>query len=363
MSEIRLENAVKIYKRGRKKAVDEISFTCHDKEFLAILGPSGAGKTSTLKLIAGSEEFTSGKLYINGKDMTDEPSQKRNVSMVFEGYALYPHKTVAGNLSFPLEAPIRKAKYSKDDLRKQVEEVAEIVGLENLLDRKPNELSGGQRQRVSLARALIRGSEPNVILMDEPIAHLDAKLRNNMRAELKKLHQELGATIIYVTHDYVEAMAMADHIIVINNGRVIQEGIPKEIYDNPKNEFVALTCGDPPINLIPGSVKDGTFYFGDMKIPVSRTIGNSDIDYGIRPADLAIRKEKKEEPCFVGRLENILPTGAKQIMEVNVNNRMVLAKCQRDLSYKKGEIVYLYPSEDKASLFDQKTKENLNRKE
>jgi len=225
MADIKIENATKIYD-GNVIAVDGLSLECRDREFLAILGPSGAGKTSTLKMVAGIEKLTDGRLLVGGEDFTETPTQNRNVSMVFESYALYPHMTVRENLEFPLKAPVRVKQFQPEEITRKVDEWAKIVGLYELLDRKPNQLSGGQRQRVSLARALVRSPEPNVILMDEPIAHLDAKLRNDMRTELKHLHRELGATIIYVTHDYIEAMAMADRIAVINKGKLMQVGTP-----------------------------------------------------------------------------------------------------------------------------------------
>lgn len=365
MAHIVLENATKRYNGSEIAAVDHLSIECKDKEFLAILGPSGAGKTSTLKMIAGVEEISEGKLYIDGQDMTDVPSQNRNVSMVFESYALYPHLTVRENLAFPLKAPTRKQKLTKMEIDAKVEEWATIVGLNNLLDRKPSQLSGGQRQRVSLARALVRSPEPNVILMDEPIAHLDAKLRNGMRAELKRLHQDVGATIIYVTHDYVEAMAMADRIVVLNNGHMMQQGTPKEIYENPFHEFVASTVGEPPMNFLRGEIEkdknDYHFIFKDETPLKLQFIPEKEgtVDLGIRPSEIKVCHEKPEENSFTGYIENILPTGAKQIMEVNVANTMVLVKVERDYSYHKGDMVHLLPDLGKVCFFDSNSKRRV----
>lgn len=361
MAEIVLKNATKKYRKGKVVAVNDLTLTCKDKGFVAILGPSGAGKTSTLKMIAGIEDLTEGSLTIGGEDMTNTAPQNRNVSMVFEGYALYPHMTVRENLAFPLKAK-RYQDWTSEQINAKVNEWAQTVGLDGLLDRKPSQLSGGQRQRVSLARALVRAPEPSVILMDEPIAHLDAKLRNSMRAELKRLHKDLGATIIYVTHDYEEAMAMADKIVVINNGELMQEGSPREIYDNPANEFVASAVGDPPINLLKGVVEeaDGKAVAkigSECVIPLPfkpEKYGPSDI--GIRPSEILISRDGDKTKDLYGTVERILPTGAKQIVEINFHNRMLLAKVKRDYSYKKGETVFLKPQDGKIYLFDSETK-------
>lgn len=366
MAHIVLEHATKRYRNGKITAVEDLSIECRDREFLAILGPSGAGKTSTLKMIAGVEDFTEGRLLIDGVDMTHEPSQRRNVSMVFESYALYPHFTVRENLAFPLKAPARGQKLSKEEIDRTVEHWAEIVGLDQLLDRKPSQLSGGQRQRVSLARALVRSPEPNVILMDEPIAHLDAKLRNSMRAELKRLHQDLGATIIYVTHDYVEAMGMADRIVVINSGRMMQQGTPGEIYEDPVHEFVASTVGEPPMNFLPGDLEEAAegvcFRFRDQPplALAARPEQLGPVDLGIRPSEIQVLREPPGGGYLRGRIERILPTGAKQIMEINVSRSMVLVKVPRDLSYQRGEEVYLLPAQEKICLFDPQAKTRIH---
>lgn len=368
MADILLQDAVKTYNNGKVVAVNHLTVECRDHEFLAILGPSGAGKTSILKMIAGIEELSEGRLFIGGADMTNEPSQNRNVSMVFEDYALYPHMTVRQNLAFPLKAPKRARKFSAAEIDAKVEEWARTVGLDELLDRKPGQLSGGQRQRVSLARALVRSPEPNVILMDEPIARLDAKLRNGMRAELKRLKKDLGVTVIYVTHDYTEAMAMADRIVVVNDGILMQEGPPREIYNDPANEFVASIVGEPPMNLLAGEVEKygGEYFFRifDDRIPLPdgvRFAGKADV--GIRPSEIAASREKPDTPCLKGEILEILPTGAKQIMEVNVSGKMTLVKVRRDASYQKGDRVFLTPDIEKICLFDSESKLRLDRME
>jgi multiple sugar transport system ATP-binding protein len=368
MSNILLKNATKKYNDGKVIAVNDLTIECGDKELIAILGPSGAGKTSTLKMIAGIEAITEGSLYINGRDVTKLPPQDRNISMVFESYALYPHLTVKENLAFPLYAPCRSGKMTKEEKEAVVEELAETVGLGELLDRKPSQLSGGQRQRVSLARALVRAPEPNVILMDEPIAHLDAKLRNSMRAELKRLHKDLGATIIYVTHDYVEAMGMADRIIILNEGRIMQQGTPEEIYFNPVNEFVAASVGEPPMNFMNGELTENNgktvFTYRSQAIELKdrpSVLGGADI--GIRPTEIRASKEKPAGKCFTGEIRNVLPTGAKQIMEVSVDNKLLRIKIHRDLSYQIGDRVYLQPETKKLCIFDPKTKARIDYRE
>ena len=365
MAEILLKDAVKTFNNGKLTAVNHFSLECHDHEFIAILGPSGAGKTTTLNLIAGIERLENGQICIGGKDVTDLPPQSRNVSMVFEGYALYPHLTVRENLAFPLKAPVRAEKLTKEQVNNKVEEWAKTIGMLELLDRKPSQLSGGQRQRVSLARALVRSPAPNVILMDEPIAHLDAKLRNSMRAELKRLQKDLGAPIIYVTHDYTEAMAMADRIYVINNGCLQQEGVPREIYNNPVDEFVASTVGEPPMNFIPGRLEhsaDGSiFCFREEKLKLPRIESETvQVDLGIRPSEITVTHEKLAESCLKGEIQEILPTGAKQIMEINIQGKMILVKVDRDLSYAKGNFVFLTPAIEKTCLFDSDSKKRLN---
>ena len=365
MANILLKNVVKKYEDGKVTAVENVSFECRDKEFIAILGPSGAGKTSTLKMIAGIEKMTEGSLYIDGVEVTLLPPQKRNVSMVFESYAIYPHMTVKENLTFPLNAPVRTQDMTKEQKEAKVLEVAKVVGLDQLLDRKPSQLSGGQRQRVSLARALVRAPEPNVILMDEPIAHLDAKLRNSMRAELKRLHKDLGATIIYVTHDYVEAMGMADRIIILNNGKLEQMGSPKEIYTNPVNEFVASTLGEPPMNFLEGElvINEGKniFKFRNQKLELNyRPSVLGLIDLGVRPSQIHVTKEIPTGNYFTGKLRNVLPTGAKQIMEVNVEGKRILAKIPRDMSYNMGDIVYLQPEMQHVCLFRSNDKTRID---
>ncbi|NYE57782.1 ABC transporter ATP-binding protein [Carboxydothermus ferrireducens] len=241
---LRLENVKKSFKN--KEVVKNLNLEVAKGEFLVLVGPSGCGKTTTLRMIAGLEEVSSGKIYLDGREITDLPPKDRDVAMVFQSYALYPHKNVFENIAFGL----RIRKLPEREIRAKVEKTAAMLGLSDLLDRKPRELSGGQRQRVALGRAIVR--EPKLFLMDEPLSNLDAKLRVQMRAEIKKLQQDLGITVIYVTHDQVEAMTMGDRIAVFYEGELRQVDRPEEIYQKPVDTFVATFIGSPSMNLLPG---------------------------------------------------------------------------------------------------------------
>ena len=252
MAAVSLRNLTKRW--GGFVAVDDQSLEIRDREFLVLLGPSGCGKTTTMRMIAGLEEPTSGEIRIGGRVVNDELPKDRDVAMVFQNYGLYPHMTVRDNIAYPLK--VRGGRRA-DEIRGRVQAAAAKVQLEELLDRKPRALSGGQRQRVALARAIVR--TPQVFLMDEPLSNLDAKLRVTMRAELKHLSHELRITTVYVTHDQIEAMTLADRVAVMNHGRIQQLGTPEEIYDDPKNLFVAGFIGSPAMNLIEGATENGRF--------------------------------------------------------------------------------------------------------
>ncbi len=254
MSSVRLENITKIFPPN-VVAVNNVNLKIEKGEFFVLLGPSGCGKTTTLRIIAGLEKPTKGRVYIDEQDVTDLPPRKRDVAMVFQTWALYPHMKVYDNIAFPLK--LRKV--PKDEIDRKVREVAKLLRIEELLDRYPKQLSGGQQQRVALARALVRN--PRVWLMDEPLSNLDALLRVQMRAELKRLQKELKITTVYVTHDQVEAMTMADRIAVMNAGRVLQIGTPHEVYHYPKTKFVAGFIGSPPMNFIKAvfDFKEGSY--------------------------------------------------------------------------------------------------------
>ena len=259
MADISLQHIDKVYDNN-VQAVFDFNLEIKDKEFIVFVGPSGCGKSTTLRMIAGLEDITKGDFYIDGKRMNDIEPKDRDIAMVFQSYALYPHMTVYENMAFGLKL----RKIPKDEIDKRVKEAARILEIEQYLDRKPKALSGGQRQRVALGRAIVRNAK--VFLMDEPLSNLDAKLRVQMRSEIIKLHERIGATTIYVTHDQTEAMTMADRIVVMKGGYIQQIGSPKEIYNNPANMFVAGFLGSPATNFVKGVYRNKQFIINDMKI-------------------------------------------------------------------------------------------------
>ena len=278
MATVELKNINKIYDNN-VQAVFDFNLKIKDREFIVFVGPSGCGKTTTLRMVAGLEEITSGQLLIDDEIMNDVAPKDRNIAMVFQSYALYPHMTVYDNMAFGLKL----RKFSRDEIDRRVQNAAEKLGLKPYLDRKPAALSGGQRQRVALGRAIVRDAK--VFLMDEPLSNLDAKLRVQMRSELIKIHESLGTTTIYVTHDQIEAMTMASRIVVMKDGWIQQIGAPKDIYDNPANVFVGGFIGTPPMNFINGRVgEDGIFECGNQKFGVVRL--------AVPEKQLALLKEK-----------------------------------------------------------------------
>ena len=289
MASVTYENVFK--KFGDMAAVDNMNFHVDDKEFLVLVGPSGCGKTTALRLLAGLEEITSGEIKIGDRVVNDVAPKDRDIAMVFQSYALYPHLTVYDNMAFGLK--LRKV--NKDEIKRRVTEAAEVLGITDLLQRKPRQLSGGQRQRVAVGRAIVR--EPKVFLFDEPLSNLDAKLRVQMRAEISKLHQRLQTTFIYVTHDQTEAMTMASRIAVINKGRLQQIDTPQNLYDRPGNLFVAGFIGSPAMNFFPGKLrKDGDQIIvdtGDFVVPIPaakaapyKQYVDKDVIFGIRPENI-----------------------------------------------------------------------------
>jgi len=288
MSFLELVNITKRF--GKTVAVDSISLSVDKGEFIVLLGPSGCGKTTTLRIIAGLELPDSGKVIMEGRDITYLEPGERDVGMVFQDYALYPHMTVFENIAFPLDVNRRRLGLSKKDIEERVASVAKMLGLEELLDRKVTQLSGGQQQRVALARALVK--EPKIWLMDEPLSNLDALLRVQVRAELKKLQMNLGITTVYVTHDQVEALTLADRIAVMNRGRVVQVGTPREIYENPSHVFVATFVGSPPMNMVecralPDRIECPGF---TIRVPEGVKVlrGETKVYLGIRPEHIEV---------------------------------------------------------------------------
>ena len=297
MAQVNLRNLVKKFSE-EVVAVNNVNLDIEDKEFVVLVGPSGCGKTTTLRMVAGLEDISAGEIYIGDRLVNDVPPKDRNIAMVFQNYALYPHMTVYKNMAFSLK--LRRT--PKAEIDRRVKTAADILGIGELLDRKPKQLSGGQRQRVAVGRAIVR--QPEVFLFDEPLSNLDAKLRVNMRAELIKLHDRLDATMIYVTHDQVEAMTMGDRIVVMRNGFIQQVGPPMEVYNQPQNQFVAGFIGSPPMNFLDARlVADNGGVAVDLQgmrlpLPPQQAKGaeaymNRNIVFGIRPEDILSTPEKK----------------------------------------------------------------------
>jgi multiple sugar transport system ATP-binding protein len=288
MAEIEVRNVTKAFP-GDVLALDDVSLTIGDGEFIALVGPSGCGKSTLLRSIAGLEEVTSGEIAIGGRDVTDLAPRHRDIAMVFQSYALYPHMSVRQNLGYGL----RVRRTPKAEIHKRVEEIAELLGLAELLERKPAQLSGGQRQRVAMGRAIAR--EPQAFLMDEPLSNLDAKLRVGMRASLAQLHQRLGVTTVYVTHDQVEAMTLGQHVAVVRDGRILQIDTPQALYERPRDVFVAGFIGSPAMNLVEATIDEGNVVFGQFRIP---------LDWARRPSAssgrvvVGIRPEAFEDTAF-----------------------------------------------------------------
>ena len=329
MFRVLLKDVTKIYP-GDVLAVENATLEVADKEFVVLVGPSGCGKSTILRMIAGLEDITSGDIYIDGERINDVPPKNRDIAMVFQNYALYPHMTVYNNMAFGLKL----RRYSKSDIEKRVKEAAEILGITHLLDRKPRALSGGERQRVAVGRAIVR--QPKVFLFDEPLSNLDAKLRVQMRTEISKLHIRLQATMIYVTHDQVEAMTMGDRIVVINQGVIQQIDNPLSLYHSPANRFVAGFIGSPPMNFIEGllQLESGSFISKNngfsLKIPDRmheplRRHGASEVTFGIRPEDI-LAKDIPEDAAVDARVEVVEPLGSEVMLYLVVGEQTLVGK-------------------------------------
>jgi len=344
-----LENVWKHYRKV--EAIKGLNLKCREGEFFSILGPSGAGKTSLLRMIAGVEPVTSGHIYINRVMINDIPPEHRNVAMFFENYALYPHLTVFENIASPLRAPLRAEKYTEKEIDKKVREIAELLGIENFLQRKPAHLSGGQKQRVALGRTLVR--RPSILLLDEPISHLDAKLRHRMRGELKRICEALKVTVIYATPDYKEAMAMADRIAVINQGILQQIGTPDEIFNHPANEFVADFVGEPPMNFVDGEIreKDRKMLLRSKGIEIilpediSRLISKErikgKIKLGIRPMYVKVAKEPSADFYLPAEVYTIEPLGYVSILTGKVGEDLIQAFVSSEFKIEIGKKIWL----------------------
>lgn len=358
MAEVKLESVTKIFD-SHVRAVDQVSLEARDHEFLVLVGPSGCGKTTILRMIAGLEEISSGRIYIGGRLVNQEAPKDRNVAMVFQNYALYPHMTVYDNIAFGL----RMAGTPKPEIEAKVKQTATMLQLLNHLDRKPRALSGGQRQRVALARAIVKS--PQVFLFDEPLSNLDAQLRTQTRAELKKLQQQLGTTAIYVTHDRVEAMTLGDRIAVMNQGRLQQIGEPLKIYHDPDNLFVANFIGTPGINMLPGTIvrRGRTFRFHSAagSIPLQGLRGKEpaqpELILGVRPEHLRIVAGNKGLPATVELVEQL--GGESLVYTVADDGTKLVARVEGYVKWDRGRRLSLAPDPAALLFFHPRTGQRL----
>ncbi len=361
-----------VYKKfGNVLAVNDANLDIKDKEFIVLVGPSGCGKSTTLRMVAGLEEISDGTISIGDKVVNDVPPKDRDIAMVFQNYALYPHMDVYNNMAFGLKL----RKLPKSEIDRRVKEAARILGIENLLDRKPKALSGGQRQRVALGRAIVR--EPKVFLMDEPLSNLDAKLRVQMRSELSKLHNRLQTTIIYVTHDQTEAMTMGDRIVVMKDGIIQQVGAPLNIYDHPNNVFVAGFIGSPAMNFFHVKLvrdENGKFFIdgGDFKARIPEKIVEiakgleayvgKDVIFGLRPENIEDRELSPDAPddmVITANVDVSEPMGAEVYLYLSAGSHNFVARVEPYTKAKDGSVHQLYFKMDKMHLFDSQTEKAI----
>jgi multiple sugar transport system ATP-binding protein len=310
MARVAFDEATKVYP-GPVVALDRLTLDVADGEFLILVGPSGCGKSTALRMVAGLERISDGTISIGDRVVNDVPPKDRDIAMVFQNYALYPHMTVEKNLGFGL----RRRHTPREDVRQRVDEMSEMLGLQDLLRRRPGQLSGGQRQRVAMGRALVR--EPEVFLLDEPLSNLDAKLRVQMRSELKRLHDRIGVTTIYVTHDQVEAITLGERIAVLSEGVLQQVGPPQDVYDHPANVFVAGFIGSPPMNLLKGNAAGGRIAVGEVEF-VDRQVPDGEVLVGIRPEGLHPVGEAFEGPVFEVSVEVVEPLGDEVLVHGSI---------------------------------------------
>ncbi|HEX5874191.1 MAG TPA: ABC transporter ATP-binding protein [Pyrinomonadaceae bacterium] len=334
---------------GGNRVVDDLSLRIDDGEFVVLLGPSGCGKTTTLRMLAGLESVTSGDIYIGGQRVNDVPTQHRDLAMVFQSYALYPHMTIAENIGYPL----RVRKIEKTERAERVNRVAAMLEIESLLDRKPRQLSGGERQRVALARAIVR--EPRAYLMDEPLSNLDARLRVQMRGELKRLQHQLGTTTIYVTHDQAEAMTLASRVAVMSKGRLQQFDTPMNIYERPANRFVAEFVGSPSMNFVDGTIEGGVFVSDSLRIPLNRSqldqfSTQTKLTIGIRPEHVHVLTEPHDSaiPASVYVTELM---GNETFVFVSVGPHRLIARAPADFRAEVESKVWLQLATEKLHFF------------
>ncbi|MED4455144.1 sn-glycerol-3-phosphate ABC transporter ATP-binding protein UgpC [Metabacillus fastidiosus] len=353
MAKIVLENIQKKYDKG-EIAVNDFNLEIDDQEFIVFVGPSGCGKSTTLRMIAGLEDITEGNFIVDGQRMNDVAPKNRNIAMVFQNYALYPHLNVFDNIAFGLK--LRKV--PKTEIKKKVQEAAEMLGLESYLYRKPKELSGGQRQRVALGRAIVR--EPKLFLLDEPLSNLDAKLRVQMRSEISKLHRRLKTTTIYVTHDQTEAMTMASRLVVMKDGHIQQIGTAKEVYDFPENIFVGGFLGSPAMNFIPGRLEGQYFVVDDIQIPVSsetlsylnaQGYNGKEITLGIRPEHI----HDDQDSSIHAKVDTVELLGSESIVYAYIKNHIIFFRTDVNHRYVTDQAIQLHFDVNKIHFFDSET--------
>jgi multiple sugar transport system ATP-binding protein len=364
MAKVRLDHITKIF-GADVVAVKDIDLTVEDKEFIVLVGPSGCGKSTVLRIIAGLEEPTRGRVFIANEDVTDVLPKDRNVAMVFQNYALYPHMTAYDNMAFGLKL----RKFSKDEIKQRIMKASRILGIENLVNRRPKELSGGQKQRVAVGRTIVRN--PEVFLFDEPLSNLDAKLRVQMRAELSKLHNKLRVTMIYVTHDQTEAMTMGDRIVVLKEGIVQQVANPIDLYNNPANIFVAGFIGSPSMNFLRGRIfnKKGLFFKSKtvhIRIDDSYKEGlhsyvDREVIWGVRPEHFNTVLNKVNNTLYAV-VSVVEPMGNEVFLYLDVEGEELIARVGEQFTFSVGEKVRLKPNLEKSHFFDPETGERIEKK-
>jgi multiple sugar transport system ATP-binding protein len=360
MATVTFEEASRLFPGSERPAVDKLNIEVGDGEFLVLVGPSGCGKSTSLRMLAGLEDVTSGSIRIGDRDVTNLAPKDRDIAMVFQNYALYPHMTVADNMGFALKI----AGEPKDKIREKVSEAAKILDLSEYLDRKPKALSGGQRQRVAMGRAIVRS--PQVFLMDEPLSNLDAKLRVQTRSQIAALQRRLGVTTVYVTHDQVEAMTMGDRVAVLKDGLLQQIDTPRNMYDQPKNVFVAGFIGSPAMNLLEVDVEGHTMHFGGADVDIPRETaeeaskGDRKITVGVRPEDMDLVEKGQGLETTINLVEEL---GADAyiygVAEVNGNEHDIIARVDGRRPPKKGDVVSFAPKQGHVHLFSTVSGERL----
>ncbi len=363
MAKIKFESVGKKYPNGFI-ALENLNLDIADKEFLVLLGPSGCGKSTTLNMIAGLEDVTDGNLFFDGEVMNTVPPHQRDVAMVFQSYALYPHKSVYENIAFGL----KMRKFPKDEIDRRVRDAARRLEIEPLLDRRPDQLSGGQRQRVALGRAMVR--KPQVFLMDEPLSNLDAALRISMRAEIKHLHQAMQTTFVYVTHDQAEALTLADRIVVMKSGVVQQIGVPDEIYERPRNMFVASFLGNPPINFLEGQlrIRDSRLGFerGALRVELLPEMADKlngqagrEVVLGLRAEDVVESEAPETGASLTGRVASVLPVGSDQFLDMELEGTRLFLRLGKECRYREGDTAALGINLNRLHLFDKASTQSI----